>query len=409
MEPTAAARKSLRIAHRSAEAPASPIRRLIPHADAARARGLHVYHLNIGQPDVPTPPEMMNVLKTLDMPVLAYGPSQGLPEYRAALVRYYKKAAGVELSADEIMVTTAGSEALTFALGVLTDPGDEVLVPEPMYANYLGFAALLGIHVVPITCQAEDGYHLPPRDQIEDLVTDRTRVLLFCNPGNPSGTIYTKRELDMLADIAKRRDLFLVADEVYRELAFDGEAISMLTYADIADRVVMVDSISKRYSACGARIGALVTRNREVLGGVLRYAQARLCPPALGQLMGIAAVDLPDSYISGIVREYRARRDVVFDAVSRWPGVVCRKPGGAFYIMAKLPVDDAEKFVIWLLDEFQVDGATTMLAPGEGFYATPGAGYDEVRIACVLNVEDLRKAMAIVEKGLAAYPGRSRG
>lgn len=409
MEPTAAARKSLRIAHRSAEAPASPIRRLIPHADAARARGLHVYHLNIGQPDVPTPPEMMNVLKTLDMPVLAYGPSQGLPEYRAALVRYYKKAAGVELSADEIMVTTAGSEALTFALGVLTDPGDEVLVPEPMYANYLGFAALLGIHVVPITCQAEDGYHLPPRDQIEDLVTDRTRVLLFCNPGNPSGTIYTHSELDMLADIAKRRDLFLVADEVYRELAFDGEAISMLTYADIADRVVMVDSISKRYSACGARIGALVTRNREVLAGVLRYAQARLCPPALGQLMGIAAVDLPDSYISGIVREYRARRDVVFDAVSRWPGVVCRKPGGAFYIMAKLPVDDAEKFVIWLLDEFQVDGATTMLAPGEGFYATPGAGYDEVRIACVLNVEDLRKAMAIVEKGLAAYPGRRRG
>jgi aspartate aminotransferase len=409
MEPTAAARKSLRIAHRSAEAPASPIRRLIPHADAARARGLHVYHLNIGQPDVPTPPEMMNVLKTLDMPVLAYGPSQGLPEYRAALVRYYKKAAGVELSADEIMVTTAGSEALTFALGVLTDPGDEVLVPEPMYANYLGFAALLGIHVVPITCQAEDGYHLPPRDQIEALVTDRTRVLLFCNPGNPSGTIYTHSELDMLADIAKRRDLFLVADEVYRELAFDGEAISMLTYADIADRVVMVDSISKRYSACGARIGALVTRNREVLGGVLRYAQARLCPPALGQLMGIAAVDLPDSYISGIVREYRARRDVVFDAVSRWPGVVCRKPGGAFYIMAKLPVDDAEKFVIWLLDEFQVDGATTMLAPGEGFYATPGAGYDEVRIACVLNVEDLRKAMAIVEKGLAAYPGRRRG
>jgi aspartate aminotransferase len=409
MEPTAAARKSLRIAHRSAEAPASPIRRLIPHADAARARGLHVYHLNIGQPDVPTPPEMMNVLKTLDMPVLAYGPSQGLPEYRAALVRYYRKAAGVELSADEIMVTTAGSEALTFALGVLTDPGDEVLVPEPMYANYLGFAALLGIHVVPITCQAEDGYHLPPRDQIEALVTDRTRVLLFCNPGNPSGTIYTHSELDMLADIAKRRDLFLVADEVYRELAFDGEVISMLTYADIADRVVMVDSISKRYSACGARIGALVTRNREVLGGVLRYAQARLCPPALGQLMGIAAVDLPDSYISGIVREYRARRDVVFDAVSRWPGVVCRKPGGAFYIMAKLPVDDAEKFVIWLLDEFQVDGATTMLAPGEGFYATPGAGYDEVRIACVLNVEDLRKAMAIVEKGLAAYPGRRRG
>lgn len=409
MEPTAAGRKSLRIAHRSADAPASPIRRLIPHADAARERGLHVYHLNIGQPDIPTPPEMMNVLRTTDIKVLAYGPSQGLSEYREALVRYYRKATGVELSADEIMVTTAGSEAITFVLGVLTDPGDEILVPEPMYANYLGFAALLGIHVVPITCEAGDGYHLPPRDQIEALITDRTRALLFCNPGNPSGTIYTRDELDMLAGIARDRDLFLVADEVYREMAFDGEAVSMLTYADIGDRVVMVDSISKRYSACGARIGALVTRNRDILAGVLRYAQARLCPPTLGQLMGIAAVDLPDSYIDGIVREYRARRDVVFDAVSRWPGVVCRKPGGAFYLMAKLPVDDAEKFIIWLLDEFQVDGATTMMAPGEGFYATPGAGYDEVRIACVLNVDDLRKAMAIVEQGLAAYPGRRRG
>jgi aspartate aminotransferase len=394
------------IAHRSANAPASPIRRLIPHADAAKARGTHVYFLNIGQPDIETPPEMMDVLKHLDLKVVPYGPSLGLTEYRQALLRYYKRAVGVDLSIDDVMVTIAGSEAITFAMAVVTDPGDEVLIPEPMYANYLGFAAMLGITVVPITCRPEDGYHLPSRAMIESKITPRTKAILYCNPGNPSGVIFDKGEVDLLADLARTKNLFLIADEVYREIVFDGEAVSALTYPDIADRVIMVDSISKRYSACGTRIGAFVTKNREVMAAALRYAQARLCPPTIEQLMAIRAVDLPESYFDAIRTEYRGRRDTVYDAMSSWPGVVCRRPGGAFYQMARLPVDDAEKFIIWLLDEFSVDGATTMMAPAEGFYATPGVGRDEVRVACVLNRQDLSRAMAIVEKGLAAYPGR---
>lgn len=394
------------IARRSALAPASPIRRLIPYSDAAKARGLKVYHLNIGQPDIETPPEMMSVLKNLDLKVVSYGPSLGLTEYRQALIRYYRHATGVDLSIDHIMVTTAGSEAITFAMGVLADPGDEILIPEPMYANYLGFAAMLGVTIVPITCRAENGYRLPSLEAIERLITPRTKAILYCNPGNPTGVIYDRSELDRLATLARERGLFLIADEVYREIVFDGEAISALTFEDLADRVVLVDSISKRYSACGARIGAFVTRNQEVMAAALRYAQARLCPPTIEQLMAIRAVDLPDSYFRGLVAEYRGRRDTVYDAISRWPGAVCRKPGGAFYQMARLPVDDAERFVIWLLEEFSIDGATTMLAPGEGFYATPGVGLDEVRVACVLNQEDLARAMTIVEKGLAAYPGR---
>jgi len=394
------------IARRSALAPASPIRRLIPYSDAAKARGLKVYHLNIGQPDIETPHEMMSVLKDLDLKVVSYGPSLGLTEYRQALIRYYRHATGVELSIDHIMVTTAGSEAITFAMGVLADPGDEILIPEPMYANYLGFAAMLGVTIVPITCRAEDGYRLPPLESIERLVTPRTKAILYCNPGNPTGVIYDRSELDRLSTLARERGLFLIADEVYREIVYEGEAISALTLEDLADRVVLVDSISKRYSACGARIGAFVTRNREVMAAALRYAQARLCPPTIEQLMAIRAVDLPDSYFRSLVAEYRGRRDTVYDAISRWPGAVCRKPGGAFYQMARLPVDDAERFVIWLLEEFSIDGATTMLAPGEGFYATPGVGLDEVRVACVLNQDDLARAMTIVEKGLAVYPGR---
>lgn len=403
---TAASGTTPAIAHRSANAPASPIRRLIPHADAARARGTHVYFLNIGQPDIETPPEMMDVLKHLDIKVVPYGPSMGLTEYREALIGYYKRAVGIDLDIDDIMVTIAGSEAITFAMAVVTDPGDEVLIPEPMYANYLGFAAMLGIKVVPITCRPEDGYHLPSRAAIEAKITPKTKAILFCNPGNPSGVIFNRGELDVLADLARTRGLFLIADEVYREIVFDGEAISALTYTDLLDRVILVDSISKRYSACGARIGAFVTKNREVMAAALRYAQARLCPPTIEQLMAIRAVDLPESYFDAIRSEYRSRRDTVYEAMSQWPGVVCRKPGGAFYQMARLPVDDAEKFIIWMLEEFTVDGATTMLSPAEGFYATPGVGRDEVRVACVLNKGDLARAMAIVEKGLAAYPGR---
>jgi aspartate aminotransferase len=349
---------------------------------------------------------MLAVARNLALTVIPYGPSMGLLDYRQALVRYYRRATGVDLAVDDIMVTTAGSEAIIFAMAVTTDPGDEILVPEPLYANYLGFAAMLGIRVIPITCRAEEGYHLPPREAIERLITPKTRALLFCNPGNPSGVVYRPAELSMLAALGRERNLYLIADEVYREIVFDGVAISALTWSDLADRVVIVDSISKRYSSCGVRIGSFVTRNPELMAAALRYAQARLCPPTLGQMMAKAAVDLPDDYFRGIVEEYRGRRDTVFEAVSRWPGAVCLKPGGAFYLMARLPVDDAEKFIIWMLESFSVDGATTMMSPAEGFYATPGLGLDEVRIACVLNRDDLAKAMAIVEKGLAAYPGR---
>jgi aspartate aminotransferase len=396
----------VRIAARSALAPASPIRRLIPHAERALARGLKVYFLNIGQPDIETPPEMMSVLRDLDLKVLAYSPSQGFLEYREALSGYYA-GAGIDVSPEEILVTTAGSEAITFALATLLDPGDEVLIPEPLYANYLGFAALLGIRVVPITCRVEEGYHLPPRSAIEPLITPRTKAILFCNPGNPTGVVYTGAEMDMLVSLSIDHRLFLISDEVYREFVYDGNvARSVLNYPEVADRAVMVDSISKRYSACGARIGALVTRNPEVLAATIRYAQARLSPPTLGQLLGLAATRIPPSYLAGIVTEYESRRDTVYDAVSRWPGAVCHKPGGAFYVMARIPVDDAEKFVIWLLEDFSVNGATTIMAPGEGFYATPGAGRDELRIACILNRNDLSKALEVVEQGLAKYPGR---
>jgi aspartate aminotransferase len=396
----------MKIAARSAAAPASPIRRLVPYAEQAAARGLKVYFLNIGQPDIETPPEMMSVLKDLDLKVLAYSPSQGYAEYRKALAVYYARA-GIEVSPDEILVTTAGSEAITFAMATLMDPGDEVLIPEPLYANYLGFAALLGVKVVPITCRVEEGYHLPSRAAIDALITPRTRAILFCNPGNPTGVVYTAAELDMLVQLSLDHQLYVISDEVYREFTYDGNvARSILSYPEIADRAVLVDSISKRYSACGARIGCFVTRNTEIMAGALRYAQARLSPPTIGQYVGLAASKLKPDYSARMVAEYKSRRDLVFDAVSRWPGVVCLKPGGAFYQMARLPVDDAERFVIWLLESFSVDGATTLLAPGEGFYATPDAGRQEVRIAYVLNRTDLGRAMDIVERGLAEYPGR---
>jgi aspartate aminotransferase len=398
----------VKIADRSAAAPASPIRRLIPYADQARARGLKVYFLNIGQPDIETPPAMMAAVKNTDLKVLAYAPSQGFAEYREVLADYYRKH-DIQVTPDEILVTVAGSEAIIFAMGTTLDPGDEILIPEPLYANYLGFAALLGVKVIPITCRAEDGYHLPPRAAIEKLLTPRTKALLYCNPGNPTGAIYTKAELDMLVKLALDKGLWLIADEVYREFVYDNATVqSLLNYPEVADRAILVDSISKRYSACGARIGCLITRNREVYAGVLKYAQARLSPPTLGQILGQAAARLPPSYEQGVLAEYASRRDLVYEMVSRWPDTVCRKPGGAFYLMARLPVDDAEKFVIWMLESFALDGATTLLAPGEGFYATPGVGRDEVRIAYVLNRGDLTKALKVVEAALEAYPGRRR-
>ena len=396
----------MKIAARSAGAPASPIRRLIPYSDAAKARGTQVYHLNIGQPDIETPAAMLDAVRQSQLKVVAYAPSQGYLEYRQEWVRYYA-GHGIELTTDQVMVTTAGSEAITFAMGVTLDPGDEILVPEPLYANYLGFAALLGVRVVPITCRVEEGYHLPPRDVFEARISPRTKAILFCNPGNPTGTVLTEQEMEMLVALARERNLFLIADEVYREFVYGGgPARSLLTYPEVADRAIVVDSISKRYSSCGARIGCLATRNADVLGGVLRYAQARLSPPTFGQILGLGAMKLPPEYMRGIVAEYEQRRDIVYEGMRRIPGVVCHKPGGALYLMARLPVDDAEKFIIWLLESFSDNGHTVMMAPANGFYATPGAGGDELRIAYVLNAEKLAHAMRIVEMGLAAYPGR---
>jgi len=397
----------LKPAQRSTGAPASPIRRLIPYADRAKARGLHVYYLNIGQPDIETPPAALDAVRNADLKVLAYAPSQGYLSYREKLAAYYGRVAA-PVDPDDIIVTTAGSEAITFAMGVTLDPGDEILIPEPLYANYLGFAALLAVKVVPVPCRVEDGYHLPERKAIEPLITKRTKAILFCNPGNPTGVIYTAAEMEMLVDLARKHDLFLIGDEVYREFVYDGERPrSLLTWPDVADRVLVVDSISKRFSACGARIGCLVSRNRDLMAAALRYAQARLSPPTFGQILGEAALDLPSDYMTSIVDEYRDRRQVVFDAVKSWPGAVGLLPGGAFYQMARLPVDDAEKFIIWLLESFDIDGATVLMAPGEGFYATPGAGRDEVRIAYVLNRTDLARAMNIVGEGLLRYPGRA--
>jgi aspartate aminotransferase len=395
----------MQLSQRSRLAPASPIRKLVPLADQAKAAGARVYHLNIGQPDIPTPEVMWEALRAARIEVLSYSPSGGIPEFVAALQRYYQRQ-GQTLAREELIVTTAGSEAILFALAVACDPGDEVIIPEPFYANYDGYATLLGVRVVPVTSAAEDGYALPAGERIEQRITPRTRAIILCNPCNPTGRIYTREEFATLVDLARRHDLFFIVDEVYREFCYaDTPPISVLSFPEIADHAIMVDSLSKRFSVCGARIGCLASRNREVIAAAMKFAQARLSPPTLGQLMGVAALDLPPTYYTQVAQEYRRRRDAVLEELAAMPGVVCRPPQGAFYIMAKLPVDDAEDFVRWLLTDFRLRGETTMLAPGNGFYATPGAGASEVRIAYVLEVEKLRRAMRIMAAGLRAYRG----
>jgi aspartate aminotransferase len=346
---------------------------------------------------------MWEAVRQSKIEVLSYSPSGGIPEFVAALRRYYARH-GIELGSEHLIVTTAGSEAILFAMGVVCDPGEEILIPEPLYANYNGYAALLGIRVVPVTSRAEEGYALPGRATLEERIGPRTRALLLCNPCNPTGHIYTRAELETAAALARERNLFLIVDEVYREFCYAAEEpIPLLTLPDLRERAIMVDSLSKRFSVCGARIGCLASRNREVIGAAMKLAQARLSPPTLGQIMGIAGLELPPTYFDQTVAEYRRRRDAVLEELARIPGVVCQRPQGAFYIMAKLPVDDAEDFVRWLLTDFQLDGETTMMAPGNGFYATPGAGRSEVRIAYVLEEPKLRRAMGIVAAGLRAY------
>ena len=396
------------LSHRARVMPASPIRRLAPLAAAARKAGKTIYALNIGQPDIPTPRAILERMRSYDAPFIPYGPSQGLPEFVEALRTYYK-GVGLDLEARDIFVTTAGSEALLFTMGAICDPGDEVLVFEPFYTNYNGFAAMVGVAPVPVTTRAEDGYHLPDRAAVEAKISPKTRAILICSPNNPTGTVYTDDEMAMLAAVCRDRGLYLIADEVYREFVYGGATHhSALTLPGLSDQVIVVDSVSKRYSLCGVRIGNIVSKNREFMDAVLRFGQARLCPPTLGQYACTALTEVPPSYIAGVIAEYERRRDTVVEALARIPGVLARKPEGAFYLCARLPVDDANGFAEFLVRDYDDGGETVMIAPADGFYATPGLGRDEVRIAYVLEESKLRRAMEILAKALEAYPGRTR-
>ncbi len=395
-----------RLSQRAATMPASPIRRLAPYAVAARKRGLEVHGLNIGQPDIPTPQVILDRFRQYTAPYVPYGPSQGLPEYIEALRTYYA-GFGARLAPEDIFVTTAGSEAIQFTLGALCDPGDQVIVFEPFYTNYNGFAAMTGVECVPVTTRGEDGYHLPERAAIEAKIGPRTRAILICSPNNPTGTVYTDAEIERLAAICRDRGLYLVSDEVYREFTYDGRTSrSLLTFDGLDDLAIVVDSVSKRYSLCGARIGNIVSKNRPFMDAIMRFGQARLCPPTLEQFACTALTEVPASYTSGVLAEYQKRRDVVFGALSRMPGVRVRKPEGAFYICTGLPVDDANAFAIYLLTEYSQGGETVMVAPLDGFYATPGLGRDEVRLAYVLECGKLERAMDILAGALTAYRAR---
>lgn len=393
------------ISSRGKAMPASPIRKLVPFAEAAKKRGMRVYHLNIGQPDIETPPAILDAVRKADFKVLEYSHSAGNESYRKKLVTYYAKH-GIEVSHEDIMITTGGSEAILFGFMACLDPGDEVIVPEPFYANYNGFAIAAGVTVVPICSSIDSGFALPPISEFEKMISPRTKAVIVCNPNNPTGYLYSEEEMNTLKDIVVRHGLFLFADEAYREFCYEGHHISAMQLREADNNVVLMDTISKRYSACGARIGAFVTRNREVMQAALKFAQARLSPPSLEQILGEAAVDLPDDYFDGTRKEYKLRRDTIVKRLNDIPGVFCPTPGGAFYVMARLPIDDCDKFCQWLLEEFSYEGGTVMLAPGTGFYSHTSMGKDEVRLAYVLNKDDINKAMDCLEKALEQYPGR---
>ena len=394
------------VSKRGLAMPASPIRRLMPLADAARRRGIHVYHLNIGQPDIETPPEMRRRLTELSDRVYAYTPSGGTPEYLAALQGYYRRL-GVTLGTDEILATTGGSEAVQFAFFACAEAGDEALLVEPYYTNYRAFAAMADVRLVPLPTRVENGFHLPSREAWERAVTPRTRLVLLCNPNNPTGTVYSADELRAVAEFARDRGLFLVVDEVYREFVYDGrQTRSALTLSEFETNVVVVDSLSKRYSACGIRLGCLATRNRDVFQAALRMAQGRLSPPGLAQFVAVGMQDVPADYTARVVAEYQKRRDVLYEGLSAIPGVFLTKPEGAFYFVARLPVEDSDDFARFLLEDFSDDRATVMVAPASGFYATPGLGRNEVRIAYVLREEDLRASIRILRAALEAYAVR---
>ena len=395
-----------KLGKRSKVMPSSPIRKLVPFAEAAKKKGIHVYHINIGQPDIKSPQIFLDAYRNHDLEVIPYGHSAGLWEYRDELVKYYARF-GISLSSDEIIVTTGGSEAIIFTLMATMDPGDEVIIPEPFYTNYNGFAIEAGVTIVPVTSRVENGFKLPAKKEIEKKITSKTRAIMICTPNNPTGYVYTPAEMETLRQLVLKYDLYFFSDEVYREFIYDGAVYTSVMHLEgIQDRAVLLDSISKRYSVCGARIGCLATHNKDILDAGLRLGQARLCPPTVEQLAAKAAINTPQSYFDEVIREYRNRRDVVFEELDRIPGIVALKPQGAFYTIVKLPVDDADKFSQWLLQEYQLNNETVMLAPGNGFYATPGKGKNEVRIAFVLNADDMRRSMEILAEALKVYPGR---
>ncbi len=391
------------ISHRGAMMPPSPIRKLVPYADAAKKRGTKVYHLNIGQPDIETPKSILDAVRNNHMKVLEYSPSGGFDSYRKKLVEYYHRN-GIDVTPGQIIVTTGGSEAIMFAIQSCIDPGDEIIIPEPFYANYNGFATSSGVKVVPIPSGIENGFALPSIEAFEKAVTTNTKAIMICNPNNPTGYLYSQEELNILKEICLKHDLFLFSDEAYREFCYDGNKhISALSLEGLEENAILLDTISKRYSACGGRIGAFVTRNQQVLDAAMKFAQARLSPPSFAQILGEAAVDLPADYFAEVHAEYTSRRDLLVSRLQNMAGVKCPLPGGAFYAMAQLPVQDSEKFCQWLLESFSFNGATVMMAPAAGFYATPGKGKTEVRLAYVLNKDDINAAMDCLEAALKEY------
>ena len=394
------------ISIRGLEVPESPIRKLAPLATAAKEHGTKVYHLNIGQPDLPTPQVGLDALKNIDRTILEYSPSQGILSYREKMVGYYEKY-DIHVNADEIIITTGGSEAVLFAFMSCLNPGDEIIIPEPAYANYMAFAISAGAKIRTIATTIEEGFSLPKVEKFEELINPNTRAILICNPNNPTGYLYTRREMNQIRDLVKKYDLYLFSDEVYREYIYTGSPyISAMHLKDIENNVILIDSVSKRYSECGIRIGALITHNEEVRKAVMKFCQARLSPPLIGQIVAEASLDAPEDYFRNVYDEYVERRKCLIDGLNRIPGVYSPIPMGAFYTVAKLPVDDSEKFFRWCLEEFSYEGETIMMAPAAGFYTTPGAGINEVRIAYVLKKDDLERALVILRKALELYPGR---
>jgi aspartate aminotransferase len=386
--------------------PASPIRKLVPFAEAAKKRGVKVYYLNIGQPDIETPEVALMAVRNFDQKVVEYSHSAGILSYRKKLVEYYKRYE-INITADDIIIGAGGSEAILFAMNSCMDPDDEIIIPEPFYANYNGFAVNAGIKVVPIPSQIEDGFALPPISEFEKVITPKTKAIIICNPNNPTGYLYSRTELETLKEIVLKHDLFLFSDEVYREFCYDGKKhFSVMHMSGLDENVVLIDSVSKRYSACGIRIGAMISKNRELMATALKFAQARLSPPTFGQVAAEAAIDTPDEYFKNVLREYISRRNIVVESINKMKGAFCPNPSGAFYVVAKLPIDDSDKFCQWLLEDFNYQSQTVMLAPATGFYATKGKGLDEVRISYVLKVEDLKNAMMCLEEALKVYPGK---